>query len=66
MKKVTEEKDIFDKIVDVGAIIGAIIFILSVIYAGYVEIPELSCRHQIKADTRKGVAVEYLTEPLPA
>ena len=33
MKKVTEEKDIFDKIVDVGAIIGAIIFILSVIYA---------------------------------
>ena len=33
MKKVTEEKDIFYKIVDVGAIIGAIIFILSVIYA---------------------------------
>ena len=33
MKKVTEEKDIIDKIVDVGAIIGAIIFIASVIYA---------------------------------
>lgn len=30
------------------------------------EIPEVSQRTRIKADTRKGVAVEYLTEPLPA
>jgi len=33
MKKVTEEKDIFDKIENIIAIIGAIIFIASVIYA---------------------------------
>ena len=33
MKKVTEEKDIIEKIADVGAIIGAIIFIVAVIYA---------------------------------
>ena len=35
-------------------------------FAGYVEIPELSQRQHIKADTRNGVAAEYLTEPLPA
>ena len=35
-------------------------------FVGYVEIPEVSQRTRIKADTRKGVAVEYLTEPLPA
>ena len=35
-------------------------------FAGYVEIPEVSQRPNIVADTRKGVAVEYLTEPLPA
>ena len=35
-------------------------------FVGYVEIPEVSRRQHIKADTRKGVAVEYLTEPLPA
>ncbi len=33
MKKVTEEKDIFDKIGNIIAIIGVIIFIASVIYA---------------------------------
>ena len=35
-------------------------------FVGYVEIPEVSQSQHIKADTRKGVAVEYLTEPLPA
>ncbi len=35
-------------------------------FVGYVEIPEVSQRTRIKADTRKGVAVEYITEPLPA
>ncbi len=35
-------------------------------FVGYVEIPEVSQKPRIKADTRKGVAVEYLTEPLPA
>lgn len=35
-------------------------------FVGYVEIPEVSHRPNIIADTRKGVAVEYLTEPLPA
>ena len=35
-------------------------------FVGYVEIPEISQKKRIKADTRKGVAVEYLTEPLPA
>ena len=33
---------------------------------GYVEIPEVSHRTNIVADTRKGVAVEYLTEPKTA
>lgn len=32
-------------------------------FVGYVEIPEVSQKKRIKADTRKGVAVEYLTEP---
>ena len=31
-------------------------------FVGYMEIPEVSQRTRIKADTRKGVAVEYLTE----
>ena len=35
-------------------------------FVGYVEIPGVSRRQHIKADTRKGVAVEYLTELLPA
>ena len=35
-------------------------------FVGYVEIPEVSQRPRIKADTRKGVAVAYLTDPLPA
>ena len=35
-------------------------------FAGHVEIPEVSQRLHIKADTHKGVAVEYLSEPLPA
>ena len=35
-------------------------------FVGYVEIPEVSHRPNIVADTRKGVSVEYLTEPLPA
>ena len=35
-------------------------------FVGHVEIPEVSQRTRIKADTRKGVAMEYLTEPLPA
>ena len=35
-------------------------------FVGYVEIPEVSRRQHIKADTRKGVAVEYLTEPKTA
>lgn len=35
-------------------------------FVGYVEIPEVSQRPRIKADTRKGVAVEYLTEPVLA
>ena len=35
-------------------------------FVGYVEIPEVSQRPRIKADTRKGVAVEYLTEPKTA
>lgn len=29
-------------------------------FVGYVEIPEMSRRQHIKADTRKGVAVEYV------
>ena len=32
-------------------------------FVGYVEIPEVYQKKRIKADTRKGVAVEYLTEP---
>lgn len=35
-------------------------------FVGYVKIPEVSQRPRIKADTRKGVAVEYLTEPKTA
>ena len=35
-------------------------------FVGYVEIPEVSHRPNIVADTRKGVAVEYLTEPKTA
>ena len=35
-------------------------------FVGYVEIPEVSQRQHIKADTLKGVAVEYLTEPKTA
>ena len=35
-------------------------------FVGYVEIPEVSQKKCIKADTRKGVAVEYLTEPKTA
>lgn len=35
-------------------------------FVGYVEIPEVSQRPNIVADTRKGVAVEYLTEPKTA
>lgn len=35
-------------------------------FVGYVEMPEVSQRTRIKADTRKGVAVEYLTEPKTA
>ena len=35
-------------------------------FVGYVEIPEVSRRPNIVADTRKGVAVEYLTEPKTA
>ena len=31
-------------------------------FVGYVEIPEASHRQHIKADIRKGVAVEYLTD----
>ena len=35
-------------------------------FVEYLEIPEVSRRQRTKDDTRKGVAVEYLTEPLPA
>lgn len=35
-------------------------------FVGYVEMPEVSRRPNIVADTRKGVAVEYLTEPKTA
>ena len=35
-------------------------------FVGYVEIPEVFQRPNIVADTRKGVAVEYLTEPKTA
>lgn len=35
-------------------------------FAGYVEIPEVSQRPNIVADTRKGVATKYLTEPKTA
>ena len=31
-------------------------------FVGYVEIPEVSQRLHIKADTRKGIAVEYVTK----
>lgn len=35
-------------------------------FVGYVEIPEVSHRPNIVADTRKGVATKYLTEPKTA
>jgi len=35
-------------------------------FVGYVEIPEVSHRPNIIADTRKGVATKYLTEPKTA
>ena len=35
-------------------------------FVGYVEIPEVSRRPNIVADTRKGVATKYLTEPKTA
>ena len=35
-------------------------------FVGYVEIPEISHRPNIVADTRKGVATKYLTEPKTA
>ena len=35
-------------------------------FVGYVEIPEISRRPNIVADTRKGVATKYLTEPKTA
>ena len=35
-------------------------------FVGYVEIPDTAFKTHIRADTRKGVSVEYLTEPLPA
>ncbi len=35
-------------------------------FVGYVEISEVSRRPNIVADTRKGVAIEYLTEPKTA
>ena len=41
-------------------------FLIYYRFVGYVEIPEVSQKKRIKADTRKGVAVEYLTEPKTA
>lgn len=41
-------------------------FVIYYRFVGYVEIPEVSHRPNIVADTRKGVAVEYLTEPKTA
>ncbi len=35
-------------------------------FVGYVEIPDAPCKPHYKADTRQGVAVEYLTEPKTA
>ena len=35
-------------------------------FVGHVEIPEVSRRANIIADTRKGIAIEYLTEPKTA
>ena len=35
-------------------------------FVRYVEIPEVSRRPNIFADTRKGVAIEYLNEPKTA
>lgn len=35
-------------------------------FVGYVEIPEVSRRPNIAADTRKGVAFDYSTEPKTA
>lgn len=35
-------------------------------FVGYVEMLEVSRRPNVVADTRKGVAIEYLTEPKTA
>ncbi len=35
-------------------------------FVGYVEIPDTTFKTHIKTDTRKGVSVEYLTEPIEA
>ena len=35
-------------------------------FVGYLELPSLARQHNYREETRKGVAVEYLTEPLPA
>lgn len=35
-------------------------------FVGYVEIPDTAFKTHIKTDTRKGVSVEYLTEPIGA
>ena len=35
-------------------------------FVGYVEIPDTAFKTHVRADTRKGVSVEHLTEPLPA
>lgn len=35
-------------------------------FVGYIDIPEAPSRQHYKADTRQGVAVEYLTEPKTA
>ena len=35
-------------------------------FVGYLELPSLARQHNYREKTRKGVAVEYLTEPLPA
>ena len=32
----------------------------------YVELPDTAFKTHIKTDTRKGVSVEYLTEPIGA
>ena len=35
-------------------------------FVGHLELPSLARQHNYREETRKGVAVEYLTEPLPA